>query len=173
MNSEPIASPARNPPRERVREGLLGFAVVMVWITVWLCIKPIYGAVENSLDSAGWLEHSHDTPVWIEGDWLDGEFRVCAMLPGKTISSFRLLCGHSGYKYPADSRAWLSDILPAIQTHDPARIMDSFWKDWTSAESIFHVLPVKYWGRIDHRYPEISSWRCQRKSGEMECRAIN
>ena len=29
------------------------------------------------IDNLGWIEHEHDTPVWIEGEWLPDEYRDC------------------------------------------------------------------------------------------------
>jgi len=33
----------------------------------------------GSLNENGWIEHAHDTPVWIKGEWLVGEYRLCRM----------------------------------------------------------------------------------------------
>jgi hypothetical protein len=171
----PLASPGYT---QRVKENAKDTIWGWIWISgalmLFLCVRPIYQWAESAVDDTGWIEHSHDTPVWMEDNWIEGEYRMCAMLPGKRRASAKhLLCGHSGDQYVTDSSAWLRDFLPAIQTHDPVKIMDSYWTDWTSVESIFHVLPVEYWGRIDRPYPQLSCWRCQRRASELKCKAIN
>lgn len=34
----------------------------------------------ESLDTSGWIKHNRDTPIWIKGDWMIGEYRNCQML---------------------------------------------------------------------------------------------
>jgi hypothetical protein len=51
-----------------------GFALG-VCILFW-----IGNAAYQSLNNEGWIPHTHDTPVWIDGDWIIGEYRECEML---------------------------------------------------------------------------------------------
>lgn len=51
------------------------------------------------LDGYGWVEHDHDTPVWIQGEWLAGEYRICQMpgpVWGELPTYAYLLCGKGG-----------------------------------------------------------------------------
>ena len=49
--------------------------------------------------------------------------------------------------------------------------------DWTTLEKYFHVLPVRYLGRLARPEPDtgrgIISWRCQRNSDSLTCKALN
>jgi hypothetical protein len=60
-----------------------------VWLAVrWLFLKFLLklallaGVVlvaSRYLYFTGWIPHGHDTPVWIAGDWMVGEYRDCEM----------------------------------------------------------------------------------------------
>jgi hypothetical protein len=122
------------------------------------------------LDSYGWIEHSHDTPIWIGGEWLTGEYRICKMplMPGHSLpSSAHLLCGKN-FEQEADS--WPTDFIASIPDHDFYELMGA---NWEAVEQHFHVLPVRYWGRIDRTGQLMFSWRCQRQASGLVCDAIN
>ena len=34
----------------------------------------------SDLDRDGWISRDHDTPTWIGGDWMVGEYRECDLL---------------------------------------------------------------------------------------------
>jgi hypothetical protein len=76
-----------------------------------------YGAYSGYgwLDSAGWIEHSHDTPVWIKGEWLVGEYRVCKMvrLPRQELpATAHLLCGQG--EIMDENNAWAPDFVGSL-----------------------------------------------------------
>ncbi len=37
----------------------------------------------------------------------------------------------------------------------------------------FHVMPVRYFGHIDRTDKLVISWRCQRLSASLECKALD
>jgi hypothetical protein len=135
------------------------------------------------LDQLGWIPHSHDTPVWIEGDWLVGEYRDCQMRTktarlgesswGSIERLPRLFCGQdaSGIDdfehavYPSSSLQHLDD--PSHETILPLSVtLPDF-------DKYLHLLPVRYFGRIDRSDRLFISWHCQRLSESLECKALN
>lgn len=142
-----------------------GFLVLWVGSPFWL------GWAYSSADGSGWAPHSHDTPVWIGGDWMTGEYRICDMpgnLWGRIPKSAHLLCS-SG-----DPRA-AQGVMPS-EFHDELSSQEIEQLNngsWAGLESHFHVLSIKYWGRIDRRDRYIFVWRCQRISNGLVCYAIN
>lgn len=141
----------------------------------------IYGGYEW-LDGDGWIPHDHDTPVWIHGDWIVGEYRDCDMLtasvglrPEVGAELPRLFCGDHG------SGRSEPEFLDEFHYDDPHTLaaMDAVLHggDWRGFDNMFHVLPVSYHGRIDRQampgdLPPIE-WRCQRLSASLECKAVN
>jgi hypothetical protein len=69
-----------------LRPGLRSFVKgVGVVLAIWLVGAVGIGAY-TSLDEAGWITHNHDTPVWIAGDWIIGEYRTCQLLTTTPIA---------------------------------------------------------------------------------------
>ena len=60
---------------------MLGFVFIAIWVTSPFWIPRVYNSAKRNLDIFGWIPHSHDTPIWIGGEWLTGEYRICEM-PG-------------------------------------------------------------------------------------------
>jgi hypothetical protein len=148
----------------------------------WGCIFPllIVGIVAywgylgyGWLDGEGWIEHNHDTPVWIKGEWLAGEYRLCRMplSPNQSLPlSAHLLCGQSGVDTLKDENAWPTDFVGSISDHEFFMLMAGQWSD---VEQHFHVLPVNYWGKINRSNRTMFSWRCQRNGDSLTCKALN
>lgn len=144
----------------------------------------------------------HDTPVWIQGDWLVGEYRVCQMRtkmqpagPDSLAKLPRLFCGQDASGIVDFQRA----TNPALQdTTIPDG--DVFTVSVTSdaLDSYFHVLPIRYFGTVktsevkgfkyDPNGPDsykdfiyeydrtdkwVISWRCQRLSESLTCKALD
>lgn len=146
---------------------------------ILLCILgyATYGGYEW-LDGGGWIPHDHDTPVWIQGDWLVGEYRDCGM---RTTTPFvgivlsqearaelpRLFCGKN---WAAEGVAEFETAMP-----DPDAAVNAILGkgDWGALDSYFHVLPVHYNGRIDRPDSVFISWRCQRNTASLTCWALN
>jgi len=145
---------------------IMALAFIAFWVTLpfWLDEAKI------NLDESGWIPHSHDTPVWIAGDWLTGEYRICKMplMPKHSLpSSAHLICGEN---IEQDANSWPTDFIASIPDHDFYELMGS---KWDTVEQRFHVLPVRYWGRIDRKGQLMLSWRCQREASGLECKALN
>ena len=135
----------------------------------------------QSVDSSGWIPHRHVTPVWIQGDWMPGEYRVCQMRtktdpPGdKDPDSLgklpRLFCGEDGnglFDFQVS-------IAPGLDPTDPPPPHEMYLIGVTSSayDRDFHDLPVEYWGKIDRTDQWVISWRCQRNEGSLSCKALN
>jgi hypothetical protein len=130
------------------------------------------------LDEHGWIEHSHDTPVWIKGDWMVGEYRDCGMRTKAAQSGVvlsqeakaklpRLFCGDWG----AQKGGW--EFMDTTPDSDQATNAMFRQGDWKELDRNFHVLPVRYQGRIDRLDKLFVSWRCQRLSQSLECKALD
>jgi hypothetical protein len=152
------------------KENVITGIVVVAFLAPWLTMSIWVPAVKNCLDDAGWIPHSIDTPTWMGGDWLTGEYRSCDMpggLWGRLPTNAHLLCS-------SDGRA-REGLFPA-QFHDsisPEEENSLEGGSWHGLGGHFHVLPVKYWGRIDRKDKLIFIWRCQRQASGLECGAIN
>lgn len=156
---------------ENAKERILSWTGIIALFVLLLFTKNIYEAIRGAVDDSGLIQHSYDTPVWIGGDWLTGEYRVCQMplLPTKSLpTSAHLLCGQTG-KDVVDE--WPVEFMEDISNHDFYGLMGATWSP--SLEQHFHVLPVRYWGRIDRTGQLMFSWRCQRRASALECKAIN
>ena len=54
--------------------------------------------IHRLLDNSGWIKHNLDTPVWIKGEWLGSEYRVCQMPRLRSLQlldSAHLICGQA------------------------------------------------------------------------------
>lgn len=140
MGSRTVASKPQH-------QGQLPFwiALPLLLFCIWAIVSLETGVwnTYRLADYYGWIEHDHDTPVWIQGDWMRDEYRICEM-PGKLFGDLpehaHLLCGIG----------------------DPKAIQGEF-----------HLLPVKYWGRIDRTDSPTYSWRCQKEFIGLVCKALN
>jgi hypothetical protein len=123
----------------------------------------------QGIDESGWITHNHDTPVWIQGDWLVGEYRDCQMrtrtVPAqrKDLDSLnelpRLFCAE-------DANGLFDFQHETALIPPPPDTANDLDRD-------FHVLPVRYFGRIDRQDKWVISWRCQRNSNSLTCKALD
>lgn len=116
--------------------------------------------IYQSLDEAGWISHQHDTPVWIAGDWMVGEYRACEMRTTESVSP--------------ESRAEFP-VLYCGKTETGFAELTGFaeFNDSLESNRYFHALPVTYYGRINRPDSAFISWRCQRNTGQLTCKALN
>ncbi len=136
----------------------------------------------SDLDSSGWIPHDHDTPVWIQGDWLVGEYRDCQMRTktvaggDKTLDNLnrlpRLFCGKDAnglfdFQHTNGAEPPPPDQVP------PEGAMYLYTVTGDELEQDFHVMPVRYDGRIDRIDKWVIAWRCQRLSASLECKALD
>lgn len=163
---------------DELAEGFRPVAKVLGGLFGILFLISIAVSVYVSLDESGWISHDHDTPVWMQGDWMVGEYRDCGMLtatppagvtltPEARAALPRLFCGKNW------NGVGIVEFQLAMPNFDAAT--DAIWKggDWSQISSKFHLLPVLYHGRIDRSDAVFVSWRCQRESGSLECKALN
>lgn len=138
-------------------------------------------AVWSGVDRFGYMTHDHDTPVWIQGDWMVGEYRHCQMrtktVPPKRkdLDSLdklpRMFCGQDANGL-FDFQREIDPPSHDVQAPPEGTI---YLIGVTSAanEQNFHLMPVRYWGRIDRQDKWIISWQCLRKAESLECKALN
>ena len=155
------------------RHGMIRTVAKILAYTVVLVLVAVGYASYQALGRAGWIPHDHDTPVWIQGNWLVGEYRKCDM-PARTT---RLFCGED-----AVAGKSIVGFTDSVSDDDAASAFEAAMTrnpqtNWTLLEKYFHVLPVRYFGRLER--PErdterdILSWRCQRNSDSLTCKALN
>jgi hypothetical protein len=140
---------------------------VVVGIAVLLALENAF----HSVDYSGWITHRRDTPVWIQGNWMAGESRICEipLAPGNTLpSSAHLLCGQGGGEALDDS--FPADFIGILSSHEFFELAAGNWK---ALDRRFHVLPVTYWGRIDRNDRIFYLWRCVRQETSLVCKALN
>lgn len=161
----------------RLTKTFLGWAVAIA--ILWGLTIGAYRIAND----AGWIAHTHDTPVWIRGDWLVGEFRYCQMLtttprfggtmPPSISPDFpRMFCG-------TESAGGVAEFVAAVPEQDYNRAFNAAEEatmregDWAALDMYFHVLPVRYFGRIQRPDTWLITWRCQRENRSLECRALD
>jgi len=98
------------------------------------------------MDEGGWWLHSHDTPTYINGNWMVGEYRECTMGYQQTSFQLSLDCQQRG---PMDKWNQLFDGVSS------------------------HVIPIKYHGKIERPDRSLFQWRCQRNESSATCWALN
>lgn len=151
------------------------------WVLGIAFLVPVAVSSYGSLDQNGWITHNHITPIWIHGDWMTGEYRDCQMRtrtvpPGrKNLDSLdrlpRLFC--------ADDANGLFDFQREINrpSHEvSAPPPGSMYLIGVTASDLahnFHLMPVRYNGRIDRTQKWVIDWRCQRLIESLECRALD
>jgi hypothetical protein len=172
--------------RDWSREVWSGAKIIVQWAVGLFAVGFIVALVVDgyqSLDNSGWITHDHDTPVWIQGDWLVGEYRDCQMrtktVPAqrKDLDSLnelpRLFCAEDANGVFDFQRATaLVSPPPDIQV-PPSGAMYFFTVTGRELDHEFHIMPVRYYGRIDRQDKWVVSWNCQRKSESLECKALN
>lgn len=150
--------------------------LLFVGLVLW-AVDSGFDLLDESLDTTGWILHSHDTPVWIAGDWMVGEYRNCQMQTTTptmvdvhyTMEELhdlpRLFCGNT-----SDGDGFREFALAAYNGNLFAAAAPS--ENTTNAD-LFHVLPVRYFGRLERPDRWMDRWRCQRENGSLTCWALN
>jgi len=149
-----------------------GCGCLFLLIVIGSIAYGVYSYAHDWLDEAGWIEHSYDTPVWMEGEWLTGEYRICQMpgpVWGKLPTYAHLLCGKGLQN--ADDGVWPAPFRDGLSDREYAGVFSI--GHWDTVEHYFHVLPVQYWGRIDRSDRTTFSWSCQREENGLVCKALN
>jgi hypothetical protein len=170
---------ARRLRRKTLYDFVKGIAFLFL---IGLAFAFLYSGF-TSLDQAGWITHNHDTPVWIQGDWLVGEYRDCQMrtktVPEqrKDLDSLdklpRLFCSQDADGLFDFQRATALVAPPPDVQAPPQGNMYLFTVTSSELDHEFHTMPARYNGRIDREDKCVISWRCQRKSDSLTCNALN
>lgn|GEM_PF-6105822 len=136
------------------------------FLLVILCLPIVFVLYRHQLDRKGLVPHWNRVDVYIQGDWFDGEDRVCIGIQDRTPDGQPIKIG-SLHCSPAQSASGDGGADPesGISTHN---------------------LSVLFWGRIlrrgispaDEESGKRFSWRCSRRSDwpfgeQFACRAIN
>jgi hypothetical protein len=121
----------------------------------------------QALDRAGYILHHHDTPVWIEGEWMTGEFRDCQMLTTTPVVE--------GQSYSTTELEHLPKLF-CSSTGDSFFVYGAAHQgtdtSWEGIGKDFHVLPVRYFGRLERPERWLIRWRCQRATESLSCKAL-
>lgn len=159
----------------------LGRMTVGVRFLLLLCVFWVGALIYKSLNHELRIPQPYDTPVWIAGDWIVGEYRTCQLRTTTLIAGSvpspearaelpRLFCGRNDLVNGPDSLVQFQDAIPDATGATNAL---SGRGDWRAFDSYFHVLPVRYNGRIERSDMLYDSWRCQRNSASLTCWALN
>ena len=126
-----------------------------------------YGGYSD-LDKYGWIPREHDTPTWIGGDWMVGEYRECDLLTttpvveGNTYSKDDLL--HLPRLYCGRAEGGFFEYAGQREGTDVS---------WDAIGKDFHTFSVKYWGMLERPDRWKDARRCKRLSETIECKALN
>lgn len=122
----------------------------------------------SELDKTGWISRDHDTPVWIEGNWMVGEYRDCDLITTTPAGE--------GYTYTKEQLSHLPRLYCGQAT-------GGFWTystystgvddGWDARGKDFHTFSVKYWGRLERPDRWKDAWRCKHLGESIECKALN
>ena len=120
------------------------------WLVFFIIIAGSIGGY-HALDDAGWIPHTRTVDVYMKGEWLQGENRVCIGVPNWNIPN------------PHVELATLNCVPEALNELQP------------------HNLNVRFWGKIDRpdlvrnqiMIGADFRWRCTHESESFVCRAIN
>jgi len=131
------------------------------------CVSVAF-SLYSELDKAGWISRDHDTPTWIEGDWMVGEYRDCDLLTttpvvvGSNYSKDELL--HLPRLYCGRTEGGFFKYAGEFQGTNVS---------WKAVGKSFHTFSVKYWGRLERPTRWKDAWRCKRLGESIECKALN
>jgi hypothetical protein len=144
MNSPPPSTPADKPKGKH--DTAIQFFAFLICAIVYVALSGWF----DSLNRAGWIPHTRTVNLYMQGDWLEGESRVCAgvqtqVAKGKPIEITSLICpveffGDTSHNLPV--RFWGRVSRPSAQPFDGV-LIDRF------------------------------RWNCTRNSDGFVCRAIN
>ena len=151
---------------------LVGAGVVAsaIWIYGW-----------KALDRLGWISHDRDTPVWIGGDWMIGEYRKCQMrleaTPGTIEIEQReeqptLYCGEHANGV-AEYEAARARETPRGEDIEVSGKMKATPDAKAGDEHGFHVMPVQFFSRTENLEKAPLAWRCRRNSDSLTCKAAD
>lgn len=132
-------------------------------------VVPLFGY--RLVDESGRLVHHHGTPVWIHGDWLVGEYRECDMI---TTTPMVEGLRYSNEELEHLPRLYCSEISSGFGAYTEAFVASgSADTNWSAIGKNFHVMPVRYFGRLERPGKFRVNWWCQRNAESLTCKALN
>jgi hypothetical protein len=148
-------------------------AIFRIRAILGVCVLLYFGgafviAIYQELDGRGWIRRTHDTPVWIAGDWLVGEYRECDMQTATPA--------FEGSNYDAEDLKTLPRLFCGKEANgffDWSETKTGTDLSWQTISGDFHTLPVSYFGRLERPDRWRVSWRCQRNTGSLTCKSLN
>jgi len=135
MEEEPKTEPL---DKEAIIGRLLGYGFMAVLMVVLVAL--IYGGL--NADRLGLWWHNRDAAVYLDGDWLVGEYRICTK--HRTLSELDCRRGLP----PGTVVSSGIDLSAGFVSNEPP-----------------HILPVRFWGQLRR-----TRWRCQREADRLNCR---
>lgn len=151
------------------------------WIAAGILLFSVASQCWGTLDRMGWIVRVHETPIWIKGDWLVGEYRLCQMrtkmVPkeNRALDSIeklpRLFCSENANGL--DDFHVATALAPGDSEVQLPNAINLYGVTATSLDHHFHVIPVRYFGRIDRPDKWVISWRCRRNGDSLTCRALD
>lgn len=105
----------------------------------------VYSVIRNATDDTGWVSHDKAVDVYMKGDWLVGENRVC-----------------DGIQKPQADGTYLVDALicPSDAPVDnPHNITVRFWGKISRPDAV--------------RQDRLPTWQCTRNSDGFTCKALD
>jgi hypothetical protein len=126
------------------------FQFVVGLLVIFCFVGAIVVGGWQELDKMGWVRHSADTPVSINGEWLQGEYRSCLGVLGTTGEQKSLTCITDSFNAP-------EHVLPV-----------AFWGRLERKERMRITADGAYLS------PDVAlDWKCQRLSDSLKCWAQN
>jgi hypothetical protein len=172
-NTERSFADFKNWARECMRDAWKTAKVLLKWAVGLTIAWSLAFTGYQIADRQGRVMHNHKTPVWVQGDWMVGEYRDCDMPHGVA----RLFCGKS----PANGSG-LAAFPETVSDGDLWTAVGAAYNrdaqaDWSALDRYFKVLPVRFYGRLQQperdQPREIRSWRCQRSTKRLTCEPLD
>jgi hypothetical protein len=163
----------KNWARECMRDAWKVTKALLKWAVGLAIAWSLAVAGYQIADREGRVMHNHNTPVWVQGDWMIGEYRDCDMPLGVA----RLFCGKS-----RANGSGLAAFPEVVSNEDLWAAVGAAYNrdaqaDWSVLDRYFKVLPVRFYGRLQRperdRPKEVLSWRCQRNTKRLTCEPLD
>jgi hypothetical protein len=122
----------------------LGCGTVLVFTAV--CLVMFWFLFHDSLDRTGFLSHTATVDLYMDGQWLENESRVCTGIESIKTESKAL-----------ETTALRCPVTATSAT--PHTLSVKFWGRLSRPDAI-HA----------HRFP---TWRCTRNGDDFTCKAID
>jgi hypothetical protein len=127
---------------------IVGFAILAAWL-IWAIIPAGWRYLERT----GWIRHTQITSVYIEGNWLVGEYRSCKALGDLAF----IAC-------PKSLKSWDDSEPPHLSAN--GELARSFMSEEPRTFS------VDFYGRLTGSPADTLNCQCKRETDSISCHAI-